>query len=752
MLPLGLLVRFAYWTELVQSPSFFAPQNDPEAFLAQAHHLALVDPWGGDAPFFKAPLYPYLLALLIRLGLDPLVWARVLQMGLGLTSAAIGGAIARSLGGSRAAAGVAAALLACGGVFVYFEGEILITSWIVFLDLAALLVLARGYASGGSPSPLRTAAAGLLFGLSAIARPTVLIFAALLGLVLLIRGGGGRVARASAFAVALALPIALVALRNQLVGDDAVLISSQGGIAFYTGNNPQSDGMFGSPAGFEIIGGNWEYYECVRHAERRVGRELRPSEVSRFYMVEGLRFWRESPGVAAALWLKKARLFWGRPRVSNNQDIDRALDERVGGPILRPLRPLFDSGFDLILIAGGLAGLVWLGGRAWLLSGFVAVYSVTVITYFVATRYRVPVLAVLAPAAGIFLADGIRRWGRRSAFSLAIAVAATFLLWPDPYRLGKTSPAQALFARAASLQRLGRLKEAEGAFDDVLELDPGYPRAWMNLGIISMEWGDLAGARAAFLTELDRHPRDPLAIGNLGALHLREKRHEEAIPYFERAIELRPNYVRAYRNMALALVAIGRTREALATLDAALEVCEVAVEYRPDEAGVRSDRAAVLAGEGRLQEAEEEYMGAIAVNPTRLEARVGLGSVLGRQGRLDEAGQLLSAVLVEDPDRIEARMDLGNVLAAQGRSAEARREYSRAAEIDASRPEPLFALAGLAIREGRLEEGRRLLESCLARSPGFEPAERALGLVMGRIRRDGGTGDVVGGAPWRWRR
>ncbi len=754
---IGLFIRTAYWTELVQAPSFLAPQNDPEAFLAQARHLALVDPWGGESPFFKAPFYPYLLAFFIRLGLDPLVWARVLQMGLGLASAAIGAAIARSLGGSRTAAVVAAALLACTGTFVYFEGEILITSWIVFFDLAALLVLAR--ARGRPPSTLRAAGAGLLLGLSAIARPTVLIFAAFVGLVPLIRAGRGRVARIAVFYFALALPIVPVALRNHLVGGDAVLISSQGGIAFYTGNNPGSDGMFGSPAGFEIIGGNWEYYDCVRHAERRIGRELRPSEVSRFYMGEGLRFWRETPAAAASLWLKKARLFWGRPRVSNNQDIDRAIEERTGG---RLFRPLFDPGFDLLLIATGIAGLVWLGRRAWLLSGFVAVYSTTVITYFVATRYRVPVLAVLAPAAAIFLVDGLRvhaelardfcarmccrsgadgmqkslaisawtlRGGgkRRLVMPFAIALAAAYFLWPDTYRLDETSPAQALFARAASHQRLGRLDEAADAFQNVLELDPDYPRAWMNLGIISMERDNVREAGAAFLAELDHHPRDPLAVGNLGALLLSEERHEEAIGHFERAIELRPNYIRAYRNLSLALVALGRKAEALATLDAALGVCEVAVEYRPDEAGVRSDRAAVLAGDGRLQEAEAEYRRAIAVNPMRLEARIGLGSVLGRSGRLPEAEELLSAALAEAPDRIEARMDLGNVFAAQGRAADARREYRLAAELDLSRPEPLFALAGLAIREGRLEEGRLLLEACLERSPGFGPAERALG-------------------------
>jgi len=721
----GLCVRALYWGELAETPGFHAPQNDPQAFLSQAEGLAWIEPLGPEAPYFKAPFYPYLLAALFRLGLDAGSWARIVQMALGLGSALVGAALARRLGGSPGAAVATAALLACTGIFVYFEGEILITAWIVFFDLAALLVLSRrGF---GAPAAARSGAAGILLGISAIARPTVLIFAACVGLGLLVRGGG-RGARAALFALGLGMAIAPVTLRNWVVGDDLVLISSQGGIAFYTGNNAASDGMFGSPAGFEIIGGNWEFFECVRRAEERCGRSLRPSEVSRFYLGEGLHFWLRSPRRAGELLLRKGLLFWGRARVSNNQDIDRALLELTGG---KAIAPLFSPAWDAALIAVGLAGLVWLGRRGWLLSSFVVVYSATVVCYFVATRYRVPVLAALAPAAGIFLADAPRGPMRRLLFPVLVGALALGVLWPDWFDLRATSPAQALFARAESLQRLGRTAQAVETYSSVLSIDPDYPRARLNLGAIAMQRGEQGQAEAHFTAELRRNAGDPLALHNLGALRLEQRRPEAAIALIRQAIAEQPNYIRAHRSLARALSAQGRGSEALAVLDRALEICAVPVEYRPDEAGVRSDRAALLAAAGRLGEAEQEYRRALDLNPRRIEPRMGLGSVLGRLGRPREAESMLLQVLAQEPERLEAQVDLGNVLVALGRGPEAEARFRRAAELDPLRPEPWFALAHLALREGRVARARDLLEECLRRSPEFEPARRALDRLPG---------------------
>ena len=707
------LFRFAYLGDIDDLPTRWAPQNDPSAYLTQARHLADVDPWGGDAPYFKAPFYPYTLAAFHKLGLDPLRWIPWVQSLLGLASVAVGAALARRWGAGTTGTLVTAVILGLSGVFPYFEGEVLTTAWIVFLDLAGLLLLSRA-----GQSPVRMLGAGAVFGLSAVARPTVIVFCVGVALYLALRRSRRS---AVAFAIGLGLLILPVTARNLFVGGDRVLISHQGGIAFYTGNNSASDGWSGSPAGFQIIGGNWEYFDCVRRAEAAEGHSLAPSEVSRHYFVQGLEFWRDDFGGALRLLGRKAWLHIGRHRVSNNQDIEAALTAAVGD---RWYRFLFDSRFDALLWALGIAGLVAMGRRGRLPAAFVVVYSVTVVAFFVSARYRMPVLAVLAPAAGIFveqLSRGVR------PVAVAVGLLVGFVSLSSPRILVRGS--QSGFARAVALMELGRDSEATVALEDVLAEDPQYPRARLNLGVLAMRREDPDAALSAFRAELASNPGDALAANNIGVIHLQDGNLVRAAEWFARSVELQPNHVRAYRNLAAALVDAGHPSAALEALERCMEILETEVEYRPDEVGVRSDRAALLARLGRMDDAVRAYEEAIALNPSRIESRVGLGSVLGRMGRLEDARKILETAVGEVPPHLAAHVDLGHVMAALGDGRAAARLYRRAALIDPERPEPLAALGALLVVEGRLGEARDLFLQALSLDPGFEPARRALDAI-----------------------
>ena len=46
--------------------------------------------------------------------------------------------------------------------------------------------------------------------------------------------------------------------------------------------------------------------------------------------------------------------------------------------------------------------------------------------------------------------------------------------------------------------RLGRLGQAERQLRDAVELDPAFPPAWNNLGVVLMEKGDFAEAAQVF--------------------------------------------------------------------------------------------------------------------------------------------------------------------------------------------------------------------------------------------------------------
>ena len=158
------------------SPFFDAPVVDARTFLDQARAIAGGDLAGGPDPYWQPPLYIYLLALVCWLLPDSyFVGIRLLQALLGAATCLLVYGLARR-GLRRAAGRIAGCAAALCGTFLYFEGELLAVPLEVFLNLLLLQRLLRAMERNRG---LDWGLAGLTAGLAALARPNVLLFAAL---------------------------------------------------------------------------------------------------------------------------------------------------------------------------------------------------------------------------------------------------------------------------------------------------------------------------------------------------------------------------------------------------------------------------------------------------------------------------------------------------------------------------------------------------------------------------------------------
>ena len=241
---LALGIRLVYLQQMRPLPYF----DNPIVDAAYNDRWAAAVSQGNafqEGPYFRAPLYPYFLALIYVLFGHSYLAARLVQFLLGAGSVVLVYLLGRRTFGLSAGilAGVMAALT---GTLMYFEGELLIPAVLLFLNLLmvhALLAAAR------SSRPWRWLLSGVLLGLSAIARPNVLVFgaAALVWMVvLLVRKGLPKrriLISSGAYLLGGLLVIAPVTIRNAIVGRDFVPIASQGGMNFYIGNHPESDGV-----------------------------------------------------------------------------------------------------------------------------------------------------------------------------------------------------------------------------------------------------------------------------------------------------------------------------------------------------------------------------------------------------------------------------------------------------------------------------------------------------------------------------
>ena len=136
-----------------------------------------------------------------------------------------------------------------------------------------------------------------------------------------------------------------------------------------------------------------------------------------------------------------------------------------------------------------------------------------------------------------------------------------------------------LFARAASLERLDRFEEAQDAFLELLESDPGDANAANYLGYL---WAD----RAVRLEEaldlvnlaVEVEPENPAYLDSLGWVHYRLGAVEEAVYWLRRAIEFNSGDGTLLAHLGEVLLASGDVEEGSRYLHLALDLgCE-----RPD--------------------------------------------------------------------------------------------------------------------------------------------------------------------------
>jgi Flp pilus assembly protein TadD len=673
------LLRFLFVLDLRGSPLTEAPMLDEYYHVEWAKALAAGD-WIGSEAFFRAPLYPYLLGVLFVLFRGSAFAARIAQVTYGAATPVVLFFLSRRLlprGGA-----IAAALLACVYPFlIYFDNELLIVSLIVLLDLLMLLAIVR---ADESPTWARWLGVGVLMGLSAIARPNVLVFAP----VVLVwawwraRSRGrrseprGRVAhlcsstpartaalRFACVAIGVVIVVSPVTIRNYLLERDLVLIASQGGVNFYIGNNEHADGI---SALVPELGIGWQTEDAVRFAEQEEGRPLKPSEFSGYWYRRGWGFITERPGAAARLILKKLVLFWDRFELANNKDI--YYFARMS-PVYRAFGWLSFGVIAPLALVG-----MWISRRkpaAVLLIAFIFSYMGTVIAFFINARYRLPVvpcLILFAVAGAVWLAERFRRRDLRSlaAGAAAVAVLAVFVN-VDFYGTHVGDRAQTHNTLGLAHARVGRYAEAVREFHRAIELSPGYSEAYNNLGRSLEALGATDEAGQAYRAAVERDPGNAAARNNVGAFLMRTGDLEGAERWLREAIGLDPRRAEAHANLA-----------------------------------------AILAARGDLEEAELHYRRAVDANPDFKEAWNALGELLETTGRAPEAIAVYSRAVGIDPAYVEARNNLGVILALTGQLEEAAIEFETALRCAPDDQE---------VAEN-LRTCRRLLKEARARSRG----------------------------------
>ena len=493
--------------------------------------------WIGNESFYQAPLYPYVLAVVIKAFGVAVGSVRIVQslwIGLAVWCVYLG----TSRWFNRRCGLLAAWMLALYAPSVFFDGIVQKASLgcLLLCGLVALLARKRKPASG-----IVVLAAGVLSGLLVLTRENAMVWLPIIGgWIWLSRPGSPlrmRVYRLSGYALGVLLVLGPVGVRNARVAGQWSLSTFQAGPNFYIGNHHGANGRY-----VPLVRGHetpvFERRDATRLAEGAEGRTLSPREVSRYWMSRAWYDMRGDPGSWLALMGKKLLMVVHRHEVADAEDQYVCAEF---SPVLQALGLFWHFGVLFPLASVGLVLTRHRWRELWLLYALVLSMVLAVAAFYVMARYRYPLVPLLIPLAAVGCAD---------AWTCIRSRAYRPLLMP--VMVG------AVLAVAVNVP-IYHTKALEA-------------HSWMNIGVALAEDGDLAGATSYFRRAVEGHPASAEANNNLAQALAMQGDFRGAISHYEAALATDAALMGVDFNLAVALERIGRTSDALVHFERASEL------------------------------------------------------------------------------------------------------------------------------------------------------------------------------------
>ncbi len=658
---LALLARATALFELVDTPFLSVLMADAARYDAWAREIAGGD-WFGREVFYQAPFYPYFLAVCYQFFGHHLLLVRVIQIILGAAGCVLLARAGRSFF-SPAVGLLAGALLALYPPAIFFDLLMQKAALANFLLLLLLALLGRLRKKARWHLLI---AAGVVLGCLALTRENTRVLYVVIAAWLLIRSlpppdHRSRWLSAAAFTLGLTAVLLPVGLRNQQVGGELVLTTSQLGPNFYIGNNPDADGTYRA---LRPGRGNPEHErrDATELAEQALGRALSAREVSDYWLDRSTSYIRARPGHWSRLMLRKCLLVLNAEEQADAESIGAY---RQHSWVLRLLGGVWHFGILLPLAVVGIWSTRKQWRRLWLLWAIAGSLAASVALFYVFARYRfsiVPVLALFAAAGVLELATLLRRreW---APVAVAVALAAGAALVAHlPLSVQLDVKALTYNNLGVALARGGRVAEATDWYRRAVTTDPGYATAHYNLGVALLDQNDLESASTHFHRARQLEPEFALAHYNLGVARVRQGRVEEAVGHYRRALNLQPRDAEIHSNLGVALEIRGDLR-------GAAEHYLAAVELRPDfpEAHYNLGNARLRLGE--YEPAAGAYLEALRLRPDYAEAHFNLGVTRYQQGDVEQAIRHVRSALEIRPDFAAARSTLEGLLAEAARGS-----------------------------------------------------------------------------------
>ncbi len=240
-------------------------------------------------------------------------------------------------------------------------------------------------------------------------------------------------------------------------------------------------------------------------------------------------------------------------------------------------------------------------------------------------------------------------------------------------------------------------------FAKTLEKDPFD---WLATGVNLHHQDKHEEAMKYFDKAIELQPENAEAWYYKGMTLLKSDKDEESIKYFDKAIELKPNYPDAWCHKALAYSSVG-------TIEEAIKYADKAIELQPNYPYGWYYKGYVALSSGRYEESIKYFDKAIELQPNNAIAWLHKGSALHGLGRYEEVIKYADKAIELQPNFADAWNSKAIALATLDKDEESIKYFDKAIELQPENADPLHNKAVVLFNLRRFEESIKYFDKAI---------------------------------------
>lgn len=314
---------------------------------------------------------------------------------------------------------------------------------------------------------------------------------------------------------------------------------------------------------------------------------------------------------------------------------------------------------------------------------------------------------------------------RHRPIALQLIIAIAFLAFAE-HRVGRAQEASPsdLIRSGAQQMHAGHYAEAEQYFRRAAKAAPDLGEAHLDLGLVLLREGNVAGAVDELHTASRLEPRAPGVHLFLGLSYYRMRRLDEAIAELQQEIALSDQNAEAQMWLGIIELANGNPERAATALDRAAELS-------PRDLNILDYRA-----QAHSQVATESYARMRELDPDSWHVHRARAQNFADLGKPQDAIREYQAAIAKQPDNADLYEGLGNVYQQVSQFEPAARAYKQELRLNPENPVALYNLGRIDIENGDASAGVALMRRAVPTLTNAAPGYFYLGLGLAKMNHD----------------